>query len=363
MTTQVDERVATGRALGNGLAALRRRFSNNVNVIQTAAGVERLPGKSLHANWIVGRGLCLYRCEDFANVPKNRRRAAMELRVPVWSPFEHTGHHCVWSGGTAMVWLWNADAVARAKGGPGAQPDAQRDVPETIFLARRSDGTVLQACQHGYDLQHWRDGVLRDSSWSADAPTTADLTDFQLRQGEPAARCEVAALPAAHAPDPWATSVSPADWLAGNESTLVAIGLFVLLLAAVWLEARIWNAHWGAAAAATELARLETELGPLLAERAEFLRLRQLNEGLAAYLAEPSQAYLMGVVDGAIPNADATFEQWSYQQRELTVVVEDADLDPIAYIESLEAEPLFNEVRTELTRDANRLEITLEVQP
>lgn len=362
MTIQEDERV-TARALGNSLVALRRRFSNNVNVIQTAAGVERLPGKSLHANWIVGRGLCLYRCEDFSNVPKNRRRAAMELRIPVWSPFEHTGHHCVWSDGTAMVWLWNADAVAQANGGPGAQPDAQREVPETIFLPRRSDGTVLQACAHGFDLQHWRDGVLRDSSWSADTPTTTELIDFRLRQGESAPESEVEPAPATLAADPWATPVSPVDWLTANESTLVATGLFVLLLAAVWLEARIWNAHWEADAAAAELTRLETELGPLLAERAEFLRLRQLNEGLAAYLAEPSQAYLMSVVDGAIPNADATFEQWSYQQRQLTVVVEDANLDPIAYIESLEAEPLFTAVRTELARDTNRLEITLEVQP
>ena len=349
--------------LGNGLAALRRRFSNHVNVIQTAAGVERLSGKSLHANWIVGRGLCLYRCEDFANVPKNRRRAAMELRIPVWSPFETTSHQCVWSGSTAMVWLWNAEAVAQANGGPDAQTDAQREVPETLFLPRRSDGPYLQACRHGFDLQHWRDGVLRDSFWSPEPPTPPDLTNFWLRHGDSTPEGEVATSAATLASDPWATPISPAEWLTTNESTLVTAGLFVLLLAAVWLEARIWHAHWQADAAATELTRLETELGPLLAERAEFLRLRQLNEGLAAHLAEPSQAYLMSVVDGAIPNADATFVQWSYQQRELTVVVEDPNLDPIAYIESLEAEPHFNQVRTELARDANRLEITLEVQP
>ncbi|MCY3814658.1 MAG: hypothetical protein OXH15_23000 [Gammaproteobacteria bacterium] len=363
MTIQEDERVVGRRALRNGLSALRRRFSNNVNVIQTAAGVERLSGKSLHANWIVGRGLCLYRCEDFANVPKNRRRAAMELRIPVWSPFEHTGHHCVWSGGTAMVWLWNADAVAQANGGPGAQPDAQREVPETIFLPRRSDGIYLQACQHGFDLQHWRDGVLHDSSWSADTPTTGDLTDFGLRQGGPAPEGEVAPSPAVLSPDPWVTPVSPADWLVANERTLVATGLAALLLAAVWLEARIWHTHWEAKAASTELARLEDELGPLLAERAEFLRLRQVNEGLAAFLTEPSQAYLMSVVDRAIPTESATFQRWSYQQRDLTVVVEDPALDPITYIESLEKEALLTGVRTALTSDADRLEITLQVQP
>lgn len=347
--------------LANGLAALRRRFSNNANVIQTAAGVESLPGKSLHANWIVGRGLCMYRCEDFATVPKNRRRSAFELRVPVWSPFERTGHHCAWSGSTAMVWLWNADAITEVNGGPAAQPDAQRIVPETLFRPRQSDGAFLQACQHGCDLQYWRDGVLRDSLWFAAAPTPADLDDFRQRLGAP--QTEVVGAPPTLAADPWASPVRPADWLATNEKTLVAASLVVLLLTAVWFEARIWNAHWEAAAAATELARLEDELGPLLAERAEFLRLRQLNAGLADFLNEPSQAYLMSVVDRAIPNAEATFQQWSYQQRELTLLVEDPMLDPIAYIESLEEEPLFNAVRTELERDANRLEITLQVNP
>ena len=211
--------------LGSGLAAVRRRFSNHVNVIQTAAGVEPLPGKSLHANWIVGRGLCLYRCEDFSNVPKNRRRAAMELRIPVWSPFEHTGHHCVWSGSTAMVWLWNADAVTQANGGPGVQPDARREVPETIFLPRQSDGMFVQACQHGFDLQHWRDGVLRDSFWSAEEPTQAVLNDFLLGHGEPAAEVNVTASLAPPAADPWATPISPADWLATNEQArFVATG-------------------------------------------------------------------------------------------------------------------------------------------
>ena len=81
------------------------------------------------------------------------------------------------------------------------------------------------------------------------------------------------------------------------------------------------------------------------------------------YLGEPSQAYLMSVVDRAIPNEDAVFRQWSYQQRELTVTVQDPSLDPIAYIERLEEEPLFRQVRTQLARDADSLEITLEVVP
>ena len=341
----------------DGVTALRRRFANNANVIQTASGMHRLAGKSLHANWIVGRGLCLYRCEDFANVPKNRRRAALALRVPVWSPFERTGHHTVWSGATAMVWLWNADAIA------DDAPDTARLVPETLFLPRHGDGTYLQACQDGFDRQVWRDGILRESSWFADASSASDQ-DFRRRLDPAAAETDdVVSAPATLAADPWASSIVPSDWLAANEKLLVAGAMAAFLLVGIWFEARIWHVSWEATAAATELARLEEELGPLLIERTAFLRLRQVNDGLAGFLAEPSQAYLMGLVDRAIANVDATFQQWSYQQRELAVVVEDPALDPIEYIQSLEEQPLFDEVRTELARDANRLEITLKVRP
>ena len=102
---------------------LRRRFSNKPNVIQTRQGTERLPFKSFHPHWIVGRGLCMYRSEDFGNVPRNKRRAALDLKLPLWSPFANTGHHCVWEGGKAMVWFWDADAVP-AVPPPGRPPHA-----------------------------------------------------------------------------------------------------------------------------------------------------------------------------------------------------------------------------------------------
>ena len=82
----------------------------------------RLAGRSLHSHWIVGRDLCMYRREDFANVPRGKRRSALALKLPVWSPFERTGHYCVWAGSSAMVWFWDEDKV-------GAGSDVS-DVPE-----------------------------------------------------------------------------------------------------------------------------------------------------------------------------------------------------------------------------------------
>ena len=55
----------------------------------------------------------MYRHEDCSRAcPRRKRRAALELKLPVWSPFERTGYHCVWSGSAAMVWFWDEDKVA-----------------------------------------------------------------------------------------------------------------------------------------------------------------------------------------------------------------------------------------------------------
>ena len=120
----------------------------------------------------------MYRCESFANVPRSRRRSALELKLPVWSPFVRTGHHCVWSGDSAMVWFWDQDKVAAARGarggrlrGAAARAAAQvRVLPETVFGERRPGGVYLQPCREGYELQHWRASLLVRFSLVSPAP-------------------------------------------------------------------------------------------------------------------------------------------------------------------------------------------------
>lgn len=355
----------------NLLLKLRRLFSSKRNVIRTRSGVARLPGRSLHPYWIVGRGLCMYRREDFANVPRSRRRSALALKLPVWSPFERTGHHCVWSGSSAMVWFWDADeagadAPDTPHSGAGAHRAARaRVLPETVFHAKKPDGVHLQACQEGFELQHWRAGVLEDAFWCPDHPDEREFGWFLDRQGIEA-RSAPPTVPAATdagiATEPWSTSLMPGEWLAVNERALVATCLLALSLAVVWQEARFWKIRHLQETVTGELTRLQDELGPLLDARNALLRLRRTNRALSDILREPSQAHLMGLVDRALPSAAARFREWRYQQRELTVIVEDPDLDPIAYVRSLEAVPLFEQVRAEPARGDNRIEITLRVR-
>ena len=362
------------------LQRLRQLFSSKRNVIQTRNAVVRLAGRSLHPHWIVGRDLCMYRREDFARVPRARRRSALALKLPVWSPFERTGHYCVWSGSSAMVWFWDKDKIgagvsgSRDASGASNAPDAPaaprtalglRVLPETVFHPRKPDGLHLQRCREGVELQYWRSNVLVDAVWYPDPPDRSRLRWFIDRQAGGAEALRASSLRVArgeHAPEPWHVPLAPGEWLEANERVLVAACLLALLLAVAWQEARFWKIHHLKESAAAELARMQEELDPLLAARNELLRLHRTNRALAAILREPSQALLMGLVDRAIPSTDARFREWHYQQRELRVVVEDPDLDPITYVRALEAEPLFDQVRAEPAPGDDRLEITLRVR-
>lgn len=350
-------------AIRDQLARLRRRFFRRANAIQTRSRVARAAFTSTDAHWIVGRDLCMFRCEDFANVPKNRRRAALTLNLPVWSPFANSGHYCVWSGAVAMVWLWDADQVAVDSDLLGQSPESIRTVPETVFYPRKSDGMHVQACQEGFELQCWQDGVLADSFWSLAAPDQARVEWFASARGRaaPAAPVDTQPTTADFAAEPWSSPVTVPEWLIANERRLALGAVALFAVAAAWQEARIWNAQWRTGAAESALAVMQEELGPVLDERNEFLRLRSRNNALARILGEPSQAAMMLEVDAGIPNPEAEFQEWRYQQGDLKVVLTDPDADPVGYVRQLEGQPLLSEVAPGPSRRQDRVEFNMRV--
>ena len=309
----------------------------------------------------------MYRYEEFAHVPRAKRRAALELKVPVWSPFRKTGFHAVWAESAAMVWFWDAEAVRSRTSGDVEDPeraDPVRIVPETVFYPRKSDGVHLQTCREGFELQHWRANVLLDAFWFAERPDEHRIDWFFARRGieTSAPDLKVPQTPAStFDPEPWAARVRPGEWLEANESALVAACLLALAMAALWQEVRFRKTTHVTSSATAAFARIQDEIDPLLQARNELVRLRRTNHALSALLAAPSQAHLMGEVDRALPSASASFHEWRYQRGELAIVVEDAEPDPISYVRALEAHPLFSRVRAEQARKAGRLKISMQV--
>ena len=388
---------------------LRGRFARRPNAIQTRAGSAPLDLKSVHSHWIIGRDLCLYRAEDFAAVPKNRREAAVALRIPVWSPFERTGHHCVWSGSTAMVWFWDRDAVdirpanlgaadpktdatpAEPEPAPGipdepeaaarpAEPEPAaapaspvahvRVLPESAFQPRHGAGLRVQACANGFDLQYWHDDILMDSLWLPEPPDSARIQAFASQAPIVADAADGAAIveepafsPASFSPDPWHSPLTPQAWLIANERTLAIAGLALFAAVAAFEEARVWRYHFAHQTATAELRQIDEELAPVLDARDELMAIDARNAFLADLLNEPSQAALMLRVDRALPSNTTQFQAWSYQQRDLAMTLSDIrSLDSVAVVAELQADPMFKDVQPGRNR-RDGTEITLHVDP
>ena len=313
----------------------------------------------------------MYRCERFANVPRHRRRAALELNLPLWSPFPRTGHHCVWADDTAMVWFWDASQVRQ----PGAQKENDEDLegffdgaadtrvrPETVFYPRKTDGFHVQECRHGFEMQRWRDGALSGSFWLPERPDQLHIERFlaSVGEGATAADLAVAAVPGALASEPWATPETPQEWVLRNERRLALAALAAFLVAASWQEARIWRVQWNAAGAAALLAERNEKLGPTLALRDEVRQLHRRNVDLASLLNVPSQARLMGLVHETIPDAQAQFQQWSYNQGDLNLVLKGPDISPVAYVQGLEQ--AFDRVELSQAQRPEHIEISMQAR-
>lgn len=366
--------------LANQVRRLRGRFARRPNAIQTRTGSEPLELKTVHPHWIVGRDLCLYRAEDFAAIPKNRRDAAVALRIPVWSPFERTAHHCVWSGTTALVWFWDQDAVDIHPADLGItepetdteapeSPARVRILPESVFQPRPGPGLRLQACANGFDLQYWHDDILHDSLWLPNPPDPARIRAFTSQvaiapdDALDTSPPEPEFSPASFSPDPWYSPLTPQAWLLANERTLVILGLAFFAAVAAFEEARVWRYHFAHQAAAAELREIDRELAPVLDARNELNAIDARNAFLAELLNEPSQAGLMLRVHRALPDEMTEFQAWRYQQRDLAMTLsDDPGLDAVAVVAELQAEPMFKDVQPGRTqRDGT--EITLRIDP
>jgi len=335
---------------------LQQRFYNQPGTIQTREGVRNLPGKFQYSLLVLGRGLCMYRYQDFSHVPKNKRESALESAMDLWSPFEQTGWYCHWHAGFAMVWFWDKSGIKN----DALPAPFLRVIPETVVLNRSQNGCVRQQCESGVELQYWNNSVLEDSLWFAEEPDTKQVHKFSSRYSESS---DLVDQPSPGTVQIWHQELGPIEWMQQHEKHLVSTAVVIFGILMVWQEVRIFRAGFQEQAAETRLLDLEEELAPLLAARNEIDRLVQRNNNTLRLASTPSQARLMTLVSKVLPGQSVLFREWHFQQGALRFTVEDLDAgsNTIDYVTGLRTELLFTDVSAEQARGNNRFQISLRV--
>ncbi len=312
--------------------------------------------------WVLSRGLCLYRRFVLADVPAQERNRALEVRVRQWSPYVETGRHVCWRDEQALVWIWDErlrrDAAAQA-GCEGA-----RVVPETVLRPCPPTDTVrLAGCIDGFEGQLWRGGMLHAARWWSGVPGQHEWAQFLLANDmAPAA----AAPPVRELPwqvRPWGrTGKGTGAWtLLRHEGALVGLAASLVVLIFAWEAGGLWQWRHQRDALAVRVQALGRQVEPVLAARNQAIEARRRVERLSAIVAAHAQLSLLAAVTRLLP-PEVSLHAWRYQGGQLGLTLKGPSLDPAVYVKKLLEYPWCAEVAVDTGNHQDTLTLRVKVR-
>lgn len=311
-------------------------FSRGRSLIGEEEGELRPKGLFGEREWIVPRGECQYRRQDFSLLPMRQRTAAAKLAVARFEPSAGVRTHIAWKEGVAHYWIWapQLDAKDAAR--------YRRWLPESLLHAPpAADGVRLMRVSGGMEGQAWRNGSLQASQWWADLPNEQAWHQFLRAAGSGVV--DGPAVPEPVEPDwldtPWAVGGSGLV-IDADVGERIAWGMALLVFACAlgWQLSSL--ARWQLAAG-TERDRLveaRERAGPLLdaRERAEAAAasidsLLRLQKGVSDHV-------MMADVIEVLPDG-AQLLGWNRDPARLRILVRSTETDPRRFIEAFAASP------------------------
>lgn len=332
-------------------AALYKKFLTRFSVDQyliTPNGIEPAGRQDYKAPWIISRALCRFIHADFSHVPKKQRPAALALHVERMSPFKKTGYAVGWHDAQAQIWLWNAetiDTILASAPNEHRADEARHMVPELAYWQRETNNglNLFQATQ-GFDLQYWKDNVLRASQWFAEPPDAEQIRRFARAQSLPVV--DIALEPRQPRLRAELNPEFERSWLQQVESGKVGLfwaAVMVSVLVASLQLNRIAQWYWTGTEVEQEIAQFKSSSEALLQARSDARRLRDEAETIAELMRYPSSLATAELVRSRLQTIHR-FEliSWerNFDQIELTVK---GPLDnSLALVQALEIDGIEN---------------------
>lgn len=256
---------------------------------------------------VLSRSLCLFFTCDLARVPKHRRARALPQQVALNAPFAEPGHHVIWYGATACVWVWDQAALqARLP-----QSVRYQVVPDSALAPAWPGNERQLAGLQGGEWQRWQGGVLCDSRWLPDANPAAAPLVLSRR-----------------------TPLRARDRLLLGHLGCALVA-WCLLLGALWQV----GASWRVISQVKQLsAQVSADGEGLLAtrharQRAEAMR-RQFGARLGLFA--PGQSLALPQLMDKLPATVTLLAQYDYQPQRVQLLLTDSRPDPRDYVNRLE---------------------------
>ncbi|WP_162140833.1 hypothetical protein [Pseudomonas sp. ATCC 13867] len=313
--------------------------------------------------WVIDRSQCLYRCLDFSHVPRAQRGQALAMKVSSLSAYRTPEYHAVWRGGHALLWMWDRQVRQALAQDMADAPRRYRCLPESLLQSpvEAVASPVLRLIQvmHGYDLQVWKQGVLLLSLHFREPPSLQQIR-FATRG---LAGLEVTTVPEVqrfeYLQAPWAAAGGPGDraW-----ERWVPHGLAAALVLGGTMEITQGVLSWsGMRELQSEHAQLVKDIEPLLDARSRTQRaVAQSQELQRRMQAIPTQIELMKRVAELLP-PDSRLTTWRFDGRELALLINTTNMDPRFFVQRLQDEGHFHDVRVEPSPRGDGLQLAMSL--
>ena len=293
---------------------------------------------------IIPRTHLCYQCMDFEAVPAPLRTSLLSQRVRQLSPFENSATWDEKEGNLIQLWFWDSDRVKQVLQDQNLL--ALNSVPETMFYPALENGFRLQPCIEGWELQYWVAKVLRQSRWFSIKPSVREQDDF-IRASGVTGQPDWILGDTRLLSKPWNERPfwSKENLQRESVATRLLLGVFL-----VWFCLQLGlgiGTQIKAALLSTSVAARNAELADLVEQRDGAMRQQEFNHAVSILINRPSQLSLVASVRSCLSEFEFVMLSWQYQKGQITLLLQQDNLDTRALIEACNNSTVFSDVRAE----------------
>jgi hypothetical protein len=323
------------------------------------------------SQWVLSRALCRYNRFDLTRLPANKRKAALLLQLPQWSPYVDSNYAIVWQNGYACVWCWDNSRIDAEIQKQGRVSKSQHKIPETVLRAPLQTGLRLLKCMDGVEGQHWQDAQLVASRWWPQRPDQHEWLAFQRDCGI-GPELQDATTSLQDLPfllQPWGKVVAPAgstDDMPIAETAIYGVLFFALAMATLLLGLRHYQISHATELRAKELATLKSKAAPIFAARETALGALARLKSIDSIELYPSPLVLMEAIAEAIPKDSGAFvREWDMTGNHLKISISSPDtaITGTTYVQALQKTGHFAEIQIITDADPKLTSFSMTILP
>lgn len=304
-------------------------------------------------------------------MPAGKRKAALALQLPQWSPFADSNYAIVWQQGFASVWCWdngriNAEILKHSK-----SPKSHKKIPESVLRLPLQSGLRMLKCLDGVEGQQWQEGQLVASRWWPERPDEHAWIAFQRDCGIPAdqqdEKSTLQDLPLQIKPWGKISTLSGST----DELPIIEVALYGVLLLALGLPTLFLGIHHHQIGQAINdraeaLAAIKQQASPLFTAREAALNALDRLKAIYSIERYPQPLVLMAAVAEALPKGGGAFvREWEMTDNHLKITVNSPNSNIVGsiYVQALEKAGAFNEIQIITNADPKLMTFSMSIRP